>query len=419
MPGEIVPAHPEPVVSDRFRRPQGRAAVVASPPRSLDTAAAWSWRLLVVGAAVLATVLLLARLRLVVLPLFAAILLATALRPSTRFLQRHGVWRGLATALSFLGFFALLGGIGTLVAQPLATEVRALGPTVSEGIDGVERWLVEGPLSLEQEQIDQFRAQAGASLRRVGPGLVAPAVAFFEVLAGTLLALVVAFFLVKDGPALERAALRRLPEAHRDKAKRAGHAARRALGGYLRGAAALGAIEGTIIALAIVLVGGRLAIPVLLLTFVGAFVPVVGAVVSGAVAALVTLVTAGPEEALIIAAVALIIQQLDSDLLAPFVYGKSVQLHPLAILLAIATGATLAGIAGTFLAVPLAAVAVAVAGVLRSPDPDPEPEPAGPGGDPAATPPDGSPAAVEGTPAAEVPTDRTTPPPAAPARVEL
>ena len=94
----------------------------------------------------------------------------------------------------------------------------------------------------------------------------------------------------------------------------------------------------------------------------------VGAVLSGVVAALVTLVTAGPKEAVIIAVVALVIQQLDSDLLAPFIYGKSVQLHPLAILLSIATGATLAGIAGTFLAVPLAAVAVAVAGALRSPD---------------------------------------------------
>ena len=385
---------------------------MASPPRSLETAAAWSWRLLVVSAAVLATVLLLARLRLVVLPLFAAILLATALRPPTRFLHRRSVPRGLATALSFLGFFALLAAIGTLVAQPLADEVKALGPTVSKGIDDVQRWLVEGPLGVEQAQIDQFRDQAGASLRKAGPGLVAPAVALIEVLAGTLLALVVAFFLVKDGPELEDAALRRLPEAHRSKAKRAGRAARRALGGYLRGAAALGALEGAIIAIAIVLVGGRLAIPVLLLTFVGAFVPVVGAVVSGSVAALVTLVTAGPREAVIIAVVALIVQQLDSDLLAPFIYGRSVQLHPLAILLSIATGATLAGIAGTFLAVPLAAVAVAVAAALRAPEPEPEGAPEEPGGSPPGPP-------AEDTTEAELPTDRTTPPPTAPAPVEL
>ena len=351
---------------------------MASPPRSLETAAAWSWRLLVVAAAILATVLLLARLRVVVLPLFAALLLATALRPPARFLQQRGLPGGLATAVTFLGFFAVLGGIGSLVAQPLADEVKQLGPTLSKGFDDVQRWLVTGPLGLEQAQIDQFRQRAGESLQKVGPGLIAPAVALVEVLAGILLALVTSFFLVKDGPELEEAALRRLPQAHRGRVKRAGRAARRALGGYLRGAAALGLLEGTIIAIAIALVGGRLAIPVLLLTFVGAFVPVVGAVVSGSVAALVTLVTAGPREALIIAIVALVVQQLDNDLLAPFVYGRSVQLHPLAILLSIATGATLAGIAGTFLAVPLTAVAVAVAGALKTKDPDPE-EPAPPG----------------------------------------
>ncbi len=326
-----------------------------------------------IGAAILATVLLLARLRVVVLPLFAALLLATALRPPARLLQQRGLPGGLATAVTFLGFFAVLGGIGSLVAQPLADEVKQLGPTLSKGFDDVQRWLVTGPLGLEQAQIDQFRQRAGDSLRAAGPGLIAPAVALVEVLAGTLLALVTSFFLVKDGPEIEEAALRRLPQAHRARAKRAGRAARRALGGYLRGAAALGLLEGVIIAIAIVLVGGRLAIPVLLLTFVGAFVPVVGAVISGSVAALVTLVTAGPREAVIIAVVALVVQQLDNDLLAPFVYGRSVQLHPLVILLSIATGATLAGIAGTFIAVPLTAVAVAVAGALRAKDPEPEP----------------------------------------------
>jgi len=359
----------------------------------------------VVGAALLATVLLLARLRVVVLPLFAAALLATALRPPARFLHQRGLPGGVATALTFLGFFAVLFGIGSLVAQPLADEVKELGPTLTKGFDDVQRWLVTGPLGLEQAQIDQLRQRAGDSLQKAGPGLIAPAVALVEVLAGTLLALVTSFFLVKDGPELERAALRRLPEAHRGRAKRAGRAARRALGGYLRGAAALGALEGAIMAIAIVLVGGRLAIPVLLLTFVGAFVPVVGAIMSGAAATLVTLVTAGPKEAVIIAVVALVVQQLDNDLLAPFVYGRSVQLHPLVILLSIATGATLAGIAGTFIAVPLAAVAVAVAGALRAPDPEPG-APSGPPAEDAPAPPEPS-------------TGTTTTPPAAPAQTDL
>lgn len=341
---------------------------MASPPRALEDAAAWSWRLLVVGAAILATVLLLARLRLVVLPLFAAILLATALRPVARFLEQRKVPKGVATLLAFLGFLAVLAAIGTLVGKGLGNEVEQVGPTVTEGIDDVQRWLVEGPLSLEQAQIDQFRQQASDSARKAGPGLIAPAVAVVEVLAGILLALITSFFLVKDGPELEEKALRRFPERHRGRARRAGRAARRALGGYLKGAATLGAIEGVIIAVAIFIVGGRLAIPMLLLTFLGAFIPVVGAILSGTVAALVTLVTAGPKEAVIVAVVALVVQQLDNDLLAPYIYGRSVSLHPLAILLSIATGATLGGIAGTFLAVPVLAVIVAVSGALRQDD---------------------------------------------------
>jgi predicted PurR-regulated permease PerM len=333
-----------------------------------------------VAAAILATVLLLARLRLVVLPLFAAVLVATALRPVARFLEHRRVPKGLATLLSFILFFAFLGGIGTLVGQGIGDQVKDLGPTISKGIDDVQKWLVDGPLGLEQAQIDQYRQQARDSLQKAGPGLIAPAVAVAELLAGILLALVSSFFLVKDGPELERAALRKLPERHRDAAQRAGRAARRALGGYLKGAATLGVVEGAIIAITIVLVGGELALPVALLTFVGAFIPVVGALLSGIVASLVTLVTAGPKEALIVAVVALVVQQLDSDLLAPFIYGRSVQLHPLAILLSIATGATLAGIAGTFLAVPLTAVAVAVAGALRHRD-ESDPGPAAGGSD--------------------------------------
>lgn len=362
---------------------------MASPPRALEDAAAWSWRLLVVGAAILATVLLLARLRLVVLPLFVAFLLATALRPVARFLEERfhpKIPKGFATLLAFLAFFAVLAAIGTLVGKGLGKEVEQVGPTVTKGIDDVQRWLVEGPLSLEQAQIDQFRQQASDSARKAGPGLIAPAVAVVEVLAGILLALITSFFLVKDGPELEEKALHRFPERHRAKAKRAGRAARRALGGYLKGAATLGAVEGVIIAVTIFIVGGRLAIPMLLLTFLGAFIPVVGAILSGAVAALVTLVTAGPKEALIVAIVAVVVQQLDNDLLAPFIYGRSVSLHPLAILLSIATGATLGGIAGTFLAVPVLAVIVSVAAALRQDD---EPAVDAGGAEPAAPPGDG------------------------------
>jgi predicted PurR-regulated permease PerM len=267
-----------------------------------------------------------------------------------------------------LSFVAVLVAIGAFIVPAIGTEFSNLGPTVSQGVDDVEEWLVEGPLGLSEEQLTSYRDQAQERvttfLRSSSGQLAEGAVVAFEVVAGFLLALVLTVFFVKDGRRFQVWALAHLPARHREVTRISARKAWAALAAFLRGAAAIGLLEGVIIAVTLWLVGAGLAVPVAVLTFFAAFFPVVGAVVAGAVAVLVALVTAGPTEALIMAAVALGVQQFDNDLLAPVIYGRIIKLHPVVVLCSLTAGATLAGIVGAFVAVPLAAVGVAVGGEL-------------------------------------------------------
>ena len=186
------------------------------------------------------------------------------------------------------------------------------------------------------------------------------AILVVEIVAGLLLALVLTFFFVKDGERFQRFALRRIPPERHDLARRLANRGWAALAGYLRGSAMLGVIEAIVIGIALALVGGGLVVPVMVITFAAAFVPLVGAVVAGVIAVLVALVTAGFTPALVVLAVAVVVQQFDNDLLAPFVFGKTLELHPVIILLAVTAGGTLFGIVGAFLAVPVTAVIINV-----------------------------------------------------------
>lgn len=328
-------------------------------PRALEVATAWSWRLLVIGVALYAVALVVGRLRLVLLPVGIALLLATALVPVKRMMTD----RGLPTALAMLGtvvvFFGGIALVGVLVVPPLVNEFSDLNTTLDEAIDDVEDWLVTGPLGLDRQWVQDVRERIEQSAEdaQVSDGaVVSGATLVGEVFAGLLLSLVVAFFVIKDGPRIQRAFLGLVPEDRHDQLRAAGDAAWRALGGYLRGAAVLGVLEGTAIGITLVLTGASLALPVATLTFVAAFFPFVGAIVAGLIAVAVAFVTGGTTAAGIVAIVAVVVQQLDNDLLAPVIYGKALELHPLVVILALTSGAALAGIAGAFVAVPLVAV---------------------------------------------------------------
>ena len=334
------------------------------PPRvpvAVDRAAAWSWRLLTIGAAVLATGFALARLRLVMLPLGVAFLLATALVPPVRWLARRGIPSLLATWLVILGFVGVLVGFGALIIPPLADEFGDLGPTLEEAADEVENWLVDGSLGIDQSTIDEVRDQLGDAVggSTTADGvLLDGAVLAGEFVAGAVLTFVIVFFLVKDGESIQRWVLARIPNRHRGRARLMGTAAWSTLGRYLAGAATLGATEAAIIGITLAMTGGSVVMPVVALTFLGAFFPFVGAIVAGAIAILVTLVSSGPGAAVVVAIVVVLVQQFDNEILAPVIYGRALHLHPLVVILAVAAGAAIGGFLGAFLAVPIASVVI-------------------------------------------------------------
>ena len=332
-------------------------------PAALDRAAAYGWRLLVVGAAAVAVLTLVGRLRLVLIPLVITVLLARVLAAPAGWLRDRRWPRGLAAATVVVGFLVLVGAGLSLVGGLVADEAGDLVPTLSDAADDVERWVVEdSPFDVGRADVSRFRRELGdairASVGSSGGAVVSGAIVVVEAMIGVVLGLVITFFALKDGDRFVAWAARLLPEGRREVA---GVMARRAwetLGGYLRGAAILGIVEGVAIGVTLALVGADLAVPVAVLTFMAAFVPFVGAVVAGVVTVLVALATAGVDAALIVAIVAVALQQFDNDLLAPVVYGRALNLHPVAVLLAITAGGALFGLAGSILAVPLTAVAV-------------------------------------------------------------
>lgn len=316
-----------------------------------------AWRLGVVAAALFVVGALIWHLRLVTIPIFIAVMICTALAPPVNALEKRGVRTLAATWIVFGGALVVLGGVFTLIIPPTIEEFSDVGAAVSDGLRDVEDWLVEGPLDLDRDEVQRWTRDPVGRVEDIAgessDAILAGARTAGEVAIGAVLALVLTFLFLKDGRRIQRTVLGRMRPHRRDVVRACANRIWQALGGFLRGAAILGVVEGIIIATTMTIVGAPLAIPVAVLTLFGAFFPIVGAVVAGAIAVLVTLAAVGPVPALVVLIVAVIVQQLDNDLLAPFIYGQSLSLHPAAILVALTAGGALAGAAGAFLAVPL------------------------------------------------------------------
>lgn len=340
------------------------------PHPTILRVAAHAGCLVVIGAAIWLVLQVLAQLALVLFPVTVVLLLTRVLSVPGGWLRRRG-WRPApAAAAVLLGFLAVVALAVALIAPPMIEEFRDLGPTVEEGLTDIEDWIVrDAPVDVSRSDLDDLKDTAAdrgrEALGESQEQVTAGALAVLSGLAGLLLALILTFFALKDGPALQQWATRTVPERRRDDVVAVARASWATLGGYLRGAALLGVVEGITIGIAMAIVGSSLVLPVMLLTFVAAFVPVVGATVAGIVAVLVTLASGGLVNALIIAAVALAVQQFDNDLLAPWIYGKALSMHPATILLSITTGTALFGFVGTVTAVPLVAVMLSSVAAVR------------------------------------------------------
>jgi predicted PurR-regulated permease PerM len=306
----------------------------------------------------------LVRLRLVVIPVIIALLISTLLVPLSTRLRKRGWPRLLAAWAVFLGSLLLLAGIVTVLAPQVADELDQLGESVRRGSERVIAWLVDGPLNLTRAEVDNYVDQAIERMRQnassLTSGVLAGAVVAAEVLAGILLVLVLVFFFVKDGDNIFAWITKQFRADHRHHVQEAGRRAWDAMGAYVRGTAVIALVDAVLIGIALLIIGVPLVLPLTVLTFFGAFFPLVGAVIAGAIAALVALVSTGPLDALLVVAAVTVIQQVEGDVLQPVVLGRAVKLHPVAILLALTAGAVVAGIAGAFLAVPVTAVATAI-----------------------------------------------------------
>jgi predicted PurR-regulated permease PerM len=349
------------------QRPAPEAAVEV--PRPLAQLAALGWRGLVIVAVGWLIVAALVRLRIVVLPVIIALLLTTLLAPAAEWLRRRGAPRLLAAWVVLIGSLAVLIGVVSLLAPQVGAEMDELGRRLQQGFEQVLTWLVEGPLDLTREQINRYVERAFEAARSnsgvITSGVLTGAVKAAEVIAGIILTLVLVFFFLKDGDVFASWIERQAAPDHRHHMRAIGQRSWSALSSYVRGTAVIALVDAVLIGIALLVIGVPLVVPLVVLTFFAGFFPLVGAVTAGAFAALVALVSGGPLDALFVAGAVTLIQQVEGDVLQPVVLGRAVRLHPVVILLALTSGAVLAGIAGAFLAVPLTAVATSVGSYLR------------------------------------------------------
>jgi predicted PurR-regulated permease PerM len=353
---------------------QGAPQVDAQVPKALQQVAAWSWRLLLTGLVIYVAFRLAVDLRLVILPLIAAMLLTALLQPLAGRLRQHGFSPALATWCMLLIALVVIAGAITLITNQIANQYPVLFAEVQHTATELQHSLAGPPFHLNATRlqtlskdllhyISQHKAVVAGTVLTGGKYLT-------EFLAGAILMLFITFFLLKDGERIWAWLISGLrPEAHR-RAVNAGHQAWRALVNYVHGTVVVAAIHAVVIGLTIWLLGVPLLVPLVVLVFLAAFVPIIGILVAGGLAILVALATKGWVAAVILLAVLIVENQVEGHLLQPLVVGRMIRLHPLAIILALAVGAIIAGIAGAIIAVPIAAVITYAWPALRGRTPD-------------------------------------------------
>jgi predicted PurR-regulated permease PerM len=335
----------------------------------LDRAAGWAWRLLVCAAAAGVILFLLWYLKVIVLPAIIALTIAPALTPLADRVRRLGLKRGAPGIALGIGIL-VVAGLVSLVTVSVAREYDELAVTVRQGLNDVTDWLEGPPLNLSLEGDRSLGQSIRDSWDQTSGYLVSGVRSGLSVITGLVLAVALLYFILRDGRALWRGIVALVPPGSRASVDSAGQRAWEVLGGYVRGTALIAAIDATLIGLGLWILGVPLVFALSVLIFLGAFIPFVGATISGIVAVLVALADGGVTTALIALAIVLGVQFLEGNFLQPIIQSRTVDLHPAIILLAVAAGGALFGIVGAYLAVPITAVAVAVLTSLRTDAPD-------------------------------------------------
>ncbi|MFH8786013.1 AI-2E family transporter [Streptomyces roseoverticillatus] len=350
-----VPARPDPV---------------AAVPWGVRVAAEVAWRLLILAGTLWVLMRVISAVRLVVLSFVVGLLITALLQPTVAWLKRRGVPRGLATVMTFISGFVVMGLVGWFVVWQVTDNLDDLSGQVQQGIKDLKHWLLTSPFHVTEKQInniaDNLSTAIGANTKDITSAGIEGVQVILEVLTGILLAMFSTLFLLYDGPRIWEWLLKLFPAAAREGVAGAGPRAWATLTAYVRGTVIVALIDAIFIGIGLFFLNVPLAVPLAVFIFLFAFVPLVGAVVSGALAVVVALVTKDVFTALMVLIVVLAVQQIEGHVLQPFILGRAVRVHPLAVVLSVVAGSLIAGIGGAVVAVPLVAVTNTVVGYLRA-----------------------------------------------------
>ncbi|MEV8453974.1 AI-2E family transporter [Streptomyces sp. NPDC052095] len=366
-----------PAASDRVPPPPSYAPSVAARPDpvaaipwGMRVAAEAGWRLLVLAGTLWVLMWIISAVQLVVLAFVAALLVTALLQPTVARLRRRGLPRGLATAVTAVLGFVIMGLVGWFVVWQVMDNLDTLSGKVQTGIEELKHWLLDSPFHVTEQQINDVAKNLsdtiGTNTEQITTAGLQGVTVMVEVLTGMLLAMFSTLFLLYDGRRIWHWVLRLVPAQARPGVAGAGPRAWRTLTAYVRGTVIVALIDAFFIGLGIFFLDVPMAVPLAVFIFLFAFIPLVGAVISGALAVVVALVTQGVFTALMVLAVVLAVQQIEGHVLQPFILGRAVRVHPLAVVLSVAAGGLMAGIGGAVVAVPLVAVTNTVVGYLRA-----------------------------------------------------
>ena len=347
----------------------------ASIPAWLRSGSEWAARLLVLGLGVVGLAYAVGYLHIVLLPIALAILLTALLSAPNRWLRGRGLPPAAAALGTLLSAVLVLAAIGTAIAPSIGGQVDDLGTGVQNGIRQATDVLADEPFNLSErdlrKNVDKYIDKAQSNSDGLTRGVTSGAVLLGEALTGLVVTLLLTFFFLKDGRAIWLWLVELVARDRSARADRLGGRIFQALSGYIRGIAAVGVADAVLIGIALLVVGVPLVVPLMILTFFGAFVPLIGAFLAGLAAVLIALAAKGLTAAVIILVAILVVQQLEGHVLYPLLMSRAVHLHPAAIVLALATGGVVAGLVGVFLAVPVAAAISTTIAFAREPEPPP------------------------------------------------
>ncbi len=339
-------------------------------PFAMEVAGAWAWRIIMIVGAGWILWNGLAPVSLLVISLLVALLLAALLSPAVMLMRKKGVRAGGAAAIAVIGMILALTGIISLTGQQLLRGFVSMADKALQGYQQLIAWMKDLGYEFGADQLNQLLNQAESTVSN-NPSSVLHGVSQVgstaaEVVTGTLLTLFTLIFFLMEGERIWLFVTRLFPKDARAAVNGAGRAGWKSLGAYVRVQILVAAIDAIGIGIGAAILGVPLVIPLCVLLFLGSFIPVLGALVSGVVAVLLALVALGPVQALIMIGIVLLVQQIESHVLQPLIMGKAVSLHPLAVIFSVAGGSIIFGAVGALFAVPILAVVNAVVRYLAN-----------------------------------------------------